>query len=680
MRLSWIRNTPPPLPRRTPAFPYAPFIHAAVAPFSTFFMHAPHVSGWLWILTASALSADFPRHWFYPPLVSLESARETARRHQETLPPLPVPETESCVGLFSGTSNPATSRWIQIDFESVYPLDSVAIVPAFAATQWGYGFPREFRVELSLTPDFGEAHTLHLSTASVPPQGPLFLKAGNIPARYLRITATELASHPQAASRGIFCLGEVFAFSEGRNVALHRPVTAPGATESRPTWSPKNIVDGSTALSLPLQQGGAPAGNGWHSAIHKSPDVPQWVQVDLGASQPIDEVRLVPARPIDFMDRPGFGFPPGFRIEASDSPEFEHPILLWETDDLPNPGGNAVMIRIQTAVAGRYLRVTATRLWQRHEDYVFALSELQIFSGSRNVALRKPVTSLEQTVSGSWSPDFLVDNRSSTGVLLDLESWLRALAERATTDFRIESLDREIADGRRQADGRASAAFAVLVACVLVSAGVFLIHVRRRERRRLQTLREQIARDLHDDIGSSLGSIALMSEMAARSSNSGTLAEIHRLASDAAASMRGILWMVRESGNPDLARLVDALRSTAAQALVEIPFAFSCALPTPAPCVSLAVHREVFLAFKEAIHNISRHAHATAVTIRIHLDSQALHLQIEDNGCGFDPEADHRGSGLANMRHRITSIGGRIQIESTQDSGTRLFFKVPLAP
>jgi signal transduction histidine kinase len=643
-------------------------------------MHALQVSGWLWILTASALSADFPRHWFHPPLVSLESARETARRHQETLPPPPIPETESCVGLFSGTSNLAASRWVQIDFESVFQIDSVAIVPAYAAAQWGYGFPPAFRVELSITPDFGEPHTLLVSTATEPPRGPLFLEAGKTSARYLRITATELAPHPQAPARGIFCLGEVFAFSGGRNVALQRPVAAPGAAESRPTWSPKNIVDGSTALGLPLERSGVPAGNGWHSAIHNSPDVAQWVQVDLGASQPIDEVRLVPARPIDFMDRPGFGFPPGFRIEAADSPEFEHPILLWETDDLPNPGGNAVMIHMQTPVTGRYLRVTATRLWQRHEDYVFALSELQIFSGARNVALRKPVTALEQTVSRGWNPDFLVDNRSSTGVLLDLESWLRALSERAQTALRIAGLDRQIAEGRRRADFRMGATLTALFASALVSMVAILLYARRRERDRLRILREQIARDLHDDIGSSLGSIALMSELAARSSNSGTLAEIHRLASDAAASMRGILWLVRESGNPDLARLVDALRSTAAQALVEIPFELSCALPTPAPCVSLAIHREVFLAFKEAIHNISRHAHATAVTIRIHLDSRALHLQIEDNGCGFDPEADHRGSGLANMRHRITSIGGQIQILSTQESGSRLFFKVPLAP
>ena len=62
--------------------------------------------------------------------------------------------------------------------------------------------------------------------------------------------------------------------------------------------------------------------NGYHSAIHATPDVTSWVQVDLGRSMPIEEIRLVPARPVDFADTPGFGFPVRFRVEVSDDPEF----------------------------------------------------------------------------------------------------------------------------------------------------------------------------------------------------------------------------------------------------------------------------------------------------------------------------------------------------------------------
>jgi signal transduction histidine kinase len=206
---------------------------------------------------------------------------------------------------------------------------------------------------------------------------------------------------------------------------------------------------------------------------------------------------------------------------------------------------------------------------------------------------------------------------------------------------------------------------------------VGVLWIRTREQKRLRDLREQIARDLHDDIGSSLGSIALMSEMAGRTTNSESLSEIHRLASDAAASMRSILWMVRETGTPDLARLLDALRSTATNAFPGI--AFVSELHDPVPRIDLSVQRQIFLAFKEAVHNVSRHSKATSAAIHVHIHSGILHIQIRDNGCGFDPHGDHRGSGLANMHHRIRSLGGHIEITSTPETGTCLLFKVPVA-
>src|SRR5581483_6256826 len=65
--------------------------------------------------------------------------------------------------------------------------------------------------------------------------------------------------------------------------------------------------------------------NGYHSQIASSQDTMKWVQVDLGRSVPVDRIRLVPARPTDFADTPGFGFPLRYKVEVSDSAAFEHP-------------------------------------------------------------------------------------------------------------------------------------------------------------------------------------------------------------------------------------------------------------------------------------------------------------------------------------------------------------------
>src|SRR6266536_2647083 len=80
--------------------------------------------------------------------------------------------------------------------------------------------------------------------------------------------------------------------------------------------------------------------NGYHSGIEPSPDVDKWVQVDLGQVRPIDEVRLVPARPTDFPDTPGFGFQRRFRVEAATADNFsDRNVLADHTNgDFPNPG------------------------------------------------------------------------------------------------------------------------------------------------------------------------------------------------------------------------------------------------------------------------------------------------------------------------------------------------------
>src|SRR5205814_6074646 len=116
-------------------------------------------------------------------------------------------------------------------------------------------------------------------------------------------------------------------------------------------------------------------------------DSPKWVQVDLGKSLPLDEVRLFPARPVDFADTLGFGFPIRFRVEISDDPSFGSSEALADhtARDFKHLGDDRVSIPAKSKEA-RYIRVSATRLWERRQDYVFALGEMQIMSGGTNAA------------------------------------------------------------------------------------------------------------------------------------------------------------------------------------------------------------------------------------------------------------------------------------------------------
>jgi hypothetical protein len=173
--------------------------------------------------------------------------------------------------------------------------------------------------------------------------------------------------------------------------------------------------------ALPLPAAGPPSpSNGYHSGIESRPDVTKWVQVDLGRPVAIDEVRLVPARPTDFPDTPGFGFPARFQVAVSDDPAFTHAeVLADHTEaDYPNPGDAPYFLRISGKRA-RFVRVTATKLWPRTNDYVFALAEVQVESGGRNVALGKPVAALDSIEAGRWSRRYLVDNFDSRRALPD---------------------------------------------------------------------------------------------------------------------------------------------------------------------------------------------------------------------------------------------------------------------
>jgi hypothetical protein len=152
---------------------------------------------------------------------------------------------------------------------------------------------------------------------------------------------------------------------------------------------------------------------GYHSNIEKRQDVEKWVQVDLGRSVPLGSVVLHPCKD-DFNNiGEGFGFPVRFRVELSDDPEFQRSVIVVADrtrEDVPNP-------RIQPLAldaggkTGRYLRITATRLAPRQDDYIFALAELSALTADgKNAAVGGDVSSLDSIEAPArWRRSNLTD-------------------------------------------------------------------------------------------------------------------------------------------------------------------------------------------------------------------------------------------------------------------------------
>jgi hypothetical protein len=158
--------------------------------------------------------------------------------------------------------------------------------------------------------------------------------------------------------------------------------------------------------------------NGYHSTIHPKPAAIAWVQLDLGSSYSLDEIRLIPARPTDFPDTVGFGFPPRFAVAVSDDASFARAVEIASgvRPDHLNATDEPYVIRPARQKA-RFVRVTATRLWKRLDDYVFALAELEVISRGVNRARTATVTALDSIESGRWGRSRLVDGFDSRHVL-----------------------------------------------------------------------------------------------------------------------------------------------------------------------------------------------------------------------------------------------------------------------
>jgi signal transduction histidine kinase len=201
----------------------------------------------------------------------------------------------------------------------------------------------------------------------------------------------------------------------------------------------------------------------------------------------------------------------------------------------------------------------------------------------------------------------------------------------------------------------------------------------------LERVRNRIATDLHDDIGSSLTQIAILTEVAQRriaGHDPDVVEPISRVSSisrELVDSMGEIVWAI----NPRHDRLQDLaarMRRFAADVLTSRRIVLRFRAPEPAVDVPMSAdhRRQCFLVFKEAIHNAVRHSSCTEVAVEIVLAGRLLAWTVGDNGIGFDPRRPSAGNGLRSMEARARALGGRLDITSHPGGGAIVRFEVAL--
>lgn len=192
----------------------------------------------------------------------------------------------------------------------------------------------------------------------------------------------------------------------------------------------------------------------------------------------------------------------------------------------------------------------------------------------------------------------------------------------------------------------------------------------------VQQERLRIARDMHDDLGSTLASIVHLSS---GPEGHGQLARIHDASRDLVQRTRDIVWAATPQ-HDSLESLVEQMSAHAERTLGDRGIAVKVDLPADVPEEALpsAVRHDVFLAFKEAVNNAAKYSQAKTARVRVTLQPEALLIELADDGVGFAAgEVKGTGHGLPNLRNRLAAFGGSADITSAPGRGTTVTLRVP---
>jgi ligand-binding sensor domain-containing protein/signal transduction histidine kinase len=197
--------------------------------------------------------------------------------------------------------------------------------------------------------------------------------------------------------------------------------------------------------------------------------------------------------------------------------------------------------------------------------------------------------------------------------------------------------------------------------------------------------RARIAKDIHDDIGAGLTQITLLSELARREPEQ-AVAHLDRISGSArqlTRAMDEIVWAV-DPQHDTFNGLMDYISAYAEDFLRVAGIRCRMDLPNELPAIGVEaeLRYNLFLALKEVLNNIVKHAHATEVWLRLRIEPKSFTLVVEDDGCGLPTArtgetaagAGDRiasGSGLLNLENRLAAIGGRCVVTSVPGKGTR---------
>lgn len=204
------------------------------------------------------------------------------------------------------------------------------------------------------------------------------------------------------------------------------------------------------------------------------------------------------------------------------------------------------------------------------------------------------------------------------------------------------------------------------------------------EQEKLLAVRDVIAKDLHDEVGSTLSSIKILSEVSQKNIEKDTkksallLEKIVEQSEKMQQGISDIVWAVKPD-NDKIENITIRMREYISKALEpkDIKVHFSADEKALHQGIGMQQRRDVLMIFKEAVNNIAKHSGATIVNIAFTQEEDTIRLIIADNGNSFDPEKATSSSGIKNMKARALALKGHLAVNSAKSKGTSIELMFP---
>jgi two-component system, NarL family, sensor histidine kinase UhpB len=198
----------------------------------------------------------------------------------------------------------------------------------------------------------------------------------------------------------------------------------------------------------------------------------------------------------------------------------------------------------------------------------------------------------------------------------------------------------------------------------------------------IERVRNNIARDLHDDIGSALSSINILSQVGLHEDNGNAQNYFQRIGEQASQTMEDMsdmVWSINPR-NDSMSEVIIRMREFAAEILesknIEYRFIEKVGVGLT---LNADQKKNLFLIFKESVNNAAKYSNAGEIEISLHEEDHVLSMRIKDNGQGFDEHSIKTGNGLRNLRERAKEMNGTVALKSKEGQGTEVELVLPLA-